>query len=124
MPAPITAARRGVVPSVALIMMFVPSFVLIRADEAQAWRPMPIRQPEAIPRLYQSRKRAVPSTGAFGAYGSLIRMLPPEPRRHGARIDELTQYFLAHGTADHATAWHKAVAATDQTERQQAFGLS
>ena len=38
-----------------------------------------------------------------------------------ARIDELTRYFLAHGVADHAEAWHQAVVAIGRVVRQQAY---
>lgn len=37
------------------------------------------------------------------------------------RIEQLTQYFLAHGIADQATAWHKAVVAIGGIVRQQAY---
>lgn len=37
------------------------------------------------------------------------------------RLDELTRYFLAHGVADRAEAWHRAIAAIGQTVRQQAY---
>jgi MFS transporter, DHA2 family, multidrug resistance protein len=41
-----------------------------------------------------------------------------------SRIDDLTGYFLAHGVADRAAAWHQAVAAIDRTVRRQAFVMS
>jgi DHA2 family multidrug resistance protein len=37
-----------------------------------------------------------------------------------ARIDELTDYFVAHGTTDHAQATHKAIVAVALRVRQQA----
>lgn len=36
------------------------------------------------------------------------------------RIDQLTSYFLAHGTSDPATAAHKAIVAVAARVRQQA----
>lgn len=41
-----------------------------------------------------------------------------------ARIDELTRYFLTHGVADHAAAWHQAVIAIGRTIRQQSYILA
>jgi DHA2 family multidrug resistance protein len=41
-----------------------------------------------------------------------------------ARIDELTRYFLAHGVADHAQAWHQAVVAIGRTIRRQSYILA
>ncbi len=41
-----------------------------------------------------------------------------------ARIDHLAQYFLAHGIADHATAWHKAVVAMGGIVRQQSYVMA
>ncbi|MEJ0068565.1 MAG: MDR family MFS transporter [Pseudomonadota bacterium] len=41
-----------------------------------------------------------------------------------ARIDQLTDYFLAHGIADHAEAWHRAVIAIGGTVRQQAYVMA
>jgi DHA2 family multidrug resistance protein len=41
-----------------------------------------------------------------------------------ARIDELVRYFLAHGVADHAAAWHQAVVAIGRTVRQQSYILA
>jgi DHA2 family multidrug resistance protein len=38
-----------------------------------------------------------------------------------ARIEAFTQYFLAHGVADRAAAWHEAVVAVGRTVRQQAY---
>src|SRR6185437_2219754 len=38
-----------------------------------------------------------------------------------ARIAELTRYFLGHGVADPAEAWHKAVVAIGEIVRQQAY---
>ena len=38
-----------------------------------------------------------------------------------ARIAQLTQYFLAHGTADPAQAWREAVVAIGRSVRHQAF---
>jgi MFS transporter, DHA2 family, multidrug resistance protein len=38
-----------------------------------------------------------------------------------ARIETLTQYFLSHGVADRAAAWHEAVVAIGRTVRQQAY---
>jgi DHA2 family multidrug resistance protein len=38
-----------------------------------------------------------------------------------ARIGHLAGYFLAHGVADHAEAWHKAIVAIGQTVRTQAY---
>ncbi|HKJ73614.1 MAG TPA: MDR family MFS transporter [Alphaproteobacteria bacterium] len=38
-----------------------------------------------------------------------------------ARIDQLTKYFLAHGTADHATALHDAVVAIGRIVRREAY---
>jgi DHA2 family multidrug resistance protein len=38
-----------------------------------------------------------------------------------ARIAQLTQYFLAHGIADPARAWHEAVVAIGRDVRQEAF---
>ena len=40
------------------------------------------------------------------------------------RIDELTRYFLAHGVADPAAAWHQAVVAIGRTVRQQSYILA
>jgi DHA2 family multidrug resistance protein len=37
-----------------------------------------------------------------------------------ARVEELTRYFLAHGVADRAEAWHEAVVAIAKTVRRQA----
>jgi len=42
-----------------------------------------------------------------------------EPTR--ARLEELTRYFLTHGVADHAEAWHQAVIAIGRTIRQQSY---
>jgi DHA2 family multidrug resistance protein len=38
-----------------------------------------------------------------------------------ARIETLTQYFLSHGVADRAAAWHEAVVAIGRTVREQAY---
>lgn len=38
-----------------------------------------------------------------------------------ARIEHLTAYFLSHGIADHAAAWHQAVVAIGRVVRQQAY---
>ncbi len=38
-----------------------------------------------------------------------------------ARIEKLTDYFLAHGVSDHAAAWHQAVVAIGNTIRKQAY---
>jgi DHA2 family multidrug resistance protein len=40
------------------------------------------------------------------------------------RIDELTRYFLAHGVADPAAAWHQAIVAIGRTVRQQSYILA
>jgi DHA2 family multidrug resistance protein len=40
------------------------------------------------------------------------------------RLDELTRYFLAHGVADHAAAWHDAVVTMGRTVREQAYVLA
>src|SRR5437764_2294353 len=41
-----------------------------------------------------------------------------------ARIETLTQYFLGHGIADRAAAWHEAVVAIGRTVRAQAYILA
>jgi len=41
-----------------------------------------------------------------------------------ARIDRLTDYFMAHGVTDPALAWHKAVVAIGDAIKQQAFILA
>ncbi|HEX6013747.1 MAG TPA: MDR family MFS transporter [Geminicoccaceae bacterium] len=40
------------------------------------------------------------------------------------RLEELTRYFLAHGVADPAAAWHQAVVAVGRTVREQAFVMA
>jgi DHA2 family multidrug resistance protein len=40
------------------------------------------------------------------------------------RIDGLVHYFLAHGVADRAEAWHQAVVAIGRTVRQQAYVMA
>jgi len=37
------------------------------------------------------------------------------------RIEALTGYFLTHGVADRAAAWHEAVVAIGRTVREQAY---
>jgi DHA2 family multidrug resistance protein len=41
-----------------------------------------------------------------------------------ARIETLTQYFLSHGVADRAAAWHEAVMAIGRTVREQAYVMA
>ena len=41
-----------------------------------------------------------------------------------ARIDQLTRYFQAHGVADPALAWHKAIVAIGSRVQQQAFTMA
>ncbi|MFB9268437.1 MDR family MFS transporter [Bradyrhizobium erythrophlei] len=40
------------------------------------------------------------------------------------RIEQLTQYFINHGVADHAEATHRAIAAIDKIVQKQAFILA
>jgi MFS transporter, DHA2 family, multidrug resistance protein len=40
------------------------------------------------------------------------------------RIEQLTQYFLNHGVADHAAATHRAIVAIGQVVQKQAFILA
>jgi DHA2 family multidrug resistance protein len=40
------------------------------------------------------------------------------------RLDKLVHYFLAHGVADPALAWHKAVVAVGARVHQQAFTMA
>ncbi|HTZ81316.1 MAG TPA: MDR family MFS transporter [Stellaceae bacterium] len=40
------------------------------------------------------------------------------------RIEQLTRYFLSHGIADPATAWHKAVVAIGGVVREQAYVMA
>jgi DHA2 family multidrug resistance protein len=37
------------------------------------------------------------------------------------RLEQLTQYFLAHGVADRAEAWHQALVAVGRIVRRQAY---